>query len=121
MRNDEMNMQPRRAKSNATRTERLTTTLAALAIAGSLGITTMAQATGQTTGQAQGRAGGAGTQTGRGGQAQTPVRDPQAQTAQGQPAQTPTQNTAVISGTVTVEGGGPLRRARVSVTAPELR
>src|SRR6185295_1814354 len=39
----------------------------------------------------------------------------------GQQAQTQVQNTAVISGAVTVEGGGPLRRARVSITAPELR
>jgi len=110
-----MTMQPQsKAKSNG----RLATSLAVLAMASGLGITAMAQATGQTTGQ--GRAGGAaGTQTGRGGQAQTPVRDTQAQTQPGQQAQA--TSTAVISGVVTVEGGGPLRRARVNISAPELR
>ncbi|HEX5069934.1 MAG TPA: carboxypeptidase-like regulatory domain-containing protein, partial [Vicinamibacterales bacterium] len=93
------------------------TTVTAAAISIGLGITAMAQA---TTG-GQGRAGGAGgAQTGRGGQ--TPVRDPQAQGQAGQPGQAnQTPATAVISGVVTVEGGGPLRRARVNLTAPELR
>jgi hypothetical protein len=100
---------------------RLATTLAAAAMTVGLGITAMAQAT--TGGGQTGRAGGAGGQTtGRGG-AQTPVRDPQAQGQQGQQGQqtTQAQNTAVITGVVSVQGGGPLRRARVNLTAPELR
>ena len=100
---------------------RFATTFAAAAIAVGLGITAMAQT---TAGSQQGRTGGAGgAQTTGRGSAQTPVRDPQAQTQQNQQGQPTTQtpNTAVISGVVTVESGGPLRRARVNLTAPELR
>src|SRR5688572_25970183 len=56
-------------------------------------------------GQAQGRAGGQG--------GQQPARDAQVQPATG---------TGVIAGTVLTEGSGTaVRRARVTLTAPELR
>ena len=59
------------------------------------------------TGQAQGRGGGQGA----GGQ-QQPARDAQTQATTG---------TAVISGSVLTEGSGlAVRRARVTLTAPEL-
>ncbi len=62
----------------------------------------------QTGGRAQGGAGGQGA--GRG--TQTPTRD----------QQTELPATGVISGTVVTEGSGnPVRRARVTLTAPELR
>src|SRR5580765_2234053 len=107
------------------RSHRLTTAAAALALAAAFGLTALAQTTGQT-GQSQGRAGGtAGGQTaGRGGQTQGQtqtqgqVRDTQAQAQQGQ-AQA--ANTGVIGGVVSSEGGAPLRRVRVNLTAPELR
>ena len=67
---------------------------------------------GGATGTTQtGQTGGRGAQ----GQTQTPSRDTSAQTQQ-------TQNTAIISGVVTLEGQGtPVRRARVNIAAPELR
>jgi hypothetical protein len=82
----------------------------ALAMAGGLGIGVMAQAGGQAGQQTQGRAGGAG----RGAQPQQPARDT--------PAQPQTPSTGVISGAVTAEGAGtPVRRARVTLSGPELR
>jgi uncharacterized protein (DUF2141 family) len=85
-----------------------------LPLAGALTVSLAAQAVPptqtqtQTAGQTQGRAGGQAA--GRGGQ--QPTRDQQTQ----QPG------TGVIAGTVVTEGSGnPVRRARVTLTAPELR
>jgi len=91
-----------------TSNSRVATGAAAIALVAGLGLSALAQGTTQTGGQ-QGRAGGAG-----GGQAQQPTRDTQAQ------AQVPA--TGVIAGVVTVDGAGtPVRRARVTANAPELR
>ena len=91
---------------------RIATLATALAVAAGLvvsSVTLPAQG-----GQAQGRAGGQGQ--GRGGAAaQQPARDTQAQTA------TPT-GTGIITGVVTTEGAGtPVRRARVTLSGPEVR
>ncbi len=96
-----------------TTNSRVTHAAGALTIAAILGIGLAAQG---TTQQTQGRGGAAGGATGQqvGVPAQTPARDTQTQ------AQKP--STGVISGVVIVEGlGTPVRRARISLTAPELR
>jgi hypothetical protein len=65
----------------------------------------------QTTTQPQGRGGQAAGQAG--GRGQQPARDAQTQ---------PVVGTGVIAGLVVTEGSGaPVRRARVNLTAPELR
>ena len=94
------------------RNSRLTTTAGALILTAAFGIAALAQTAGQAT-QTQGRGGAAGVGGGRaGGQAQQPARDTQA---------TP-PGTGVISGRVSVDGTGtPVRRARVTLSAPELR
>jgi uncharacterized protein (DUF2141 family) len=92
-----------------------------------LGVSAMAQV---ATQQGQGRGGAAGgtstgtQQTGRGGTTQGQQGQTQTQPTQTRDTQTQTQvqNTAVISGMVVAEGQGtPVRRARVNITAPELR
>src|SRR5262245_6111929 len=90
--------------------------------AAAFGINGLAQATTQ-----QGRGGAAGgaatgtTQTqGRGATTQTQGQQTPPRDASGQTQQV--QNTAVISGVVVMEGQGtPVRRARINITAPELR
>ena len=84
------------------------TSILSLALTSALGAWVYAAQGTQT--QGQGRAGGAATTT------QTPTRDTQTQQQQQVPA------TGVISGVVTSEGSGsPIRRARVTLSAPEVR
>ena len=92
-----------------------------VAIAAAFGLTGLAQVASQQTQGRGGAAGGVatGTQqtTGRGGTTQTQTQTPTRDTAA---AQVP--NTGVIAGVVTVEGlGTPVRRARINLTAQELR
>lgn len=89
------------------------TSIASLALAAALSAWVYA-AQGAAQTQGQGRSGGAGTTT------QTPTRDTQSQ--QQQQAQQAQASTGIISGVVTSEGSGsPIRRARVTLSAPEVR
>jgi len=91
-------------------------TVAAIAMAGSVGFAALMASEQAQTGQA-GQAGQAGQQQGRGGGAagrgQAPARDAQVAPATG---------TGIISGVVTTAGTGtPVRRARLTLSGAELR